>query len=185
MRMTVWRRNGGVEGDLIGCIFFVYVCERAVSYREILCSLASLAGLRVRQAGNLEQSVQPSPVPFRFTCWKGVGPLGSWAGQVQGRAGIPRYPQRPQVVPNRISHPLHAGGSERALSGCFCHCLLVSQCVSLCQMLARKPNLYPCRAAIHVGSLSFKPSRQLPSTAPRFTKLSARLVRHGESHCLP
>lgn len=88
--------------------------------------------------------------------------LGSW--QKHGRAQefpVARSPQQPRVVPNRISHPLHGGGSERALSGWFCHCLLVSQRVSVCQMLARKPNLTPAvpgrEANVWVPSASAEP----------------------------
>lgn len=64
----------------------------------------------------------------------------------QGNAGNPRSPQRPPVVSqSHLASP--ACGWVRA---CLVRLLLplparvsVSQCVSLCQMLARKPNLTP------------------------------------------
>lgn len=159
--MRVWQFVWGI------CSVVVLSLCVVVSYRDdVVCCLKVWRVSRGSAPGILTKS------PFASHVGKGVGPL------VMGRssAGIPRSPQLPRVVPNRISHPLHSGGSERALSGWFCHCLLVSQCVSLCQMLARKPNLYPCRAAVEwAPSPSAQPSAAFYCGGARFVKPSARL----------
>lgn len=153
------------------------LCSGCVVSRCVVCCLKVWRVSRGSAPGILTKS------PFASHVGKGVGPL------VMGRssAGIPRSPQLPRVVPNHISHPLHAGGSERALPGWFCHCLLVSQCVSLCQMLARKPNLYPCRAAVvWAPSPSAQPSAAFNWWCPfRETVRPCACSRHGESHSLP
>lgn len=150
----------GVGGSAAARLsFFVRVC---------LCRIAR-SSLAVRK---LVADSRSTP-PFRFTCLERRG--SPWS---TGRATqeIPGPPSRPRWYPNRISHPLHAGGSERALSGCFCHCLLVSQCVSLCQILARKPNLTPAAKPLS----GFPPAElklSLPSTALQALQLHPRFVK--------
>lgn len=159
---TVRRKDGSCVGwGGICCsavVLCVCVCVRVlVSYREVVLCCQKVGGRFER-----------STPPFRFTCWKGVGPLGPRAGQTQE---IPGPPSSPRWYPNRISHPLHAGGSERALSGCFCHCLLVSQCVSLCQMLARKPIFTPAaKPRSGFPPASARPAFNCLSLHPRFVK---------------
>lgn len=153
-----------------------------VPYHDVCCL----------KSGEFESSRNPEH-PLSLHMLKSRGSLAPWswlehawhaAWQRVGGQEFPGPPQRPQVVPNRISHPLHAGGSERALPGWFCHCLLVSQCVSVCQMLARKPNLTPAAKPI-CGLPQLQLSLQVPSA--RLVKLSARLVLWSAvaNHSLP
>lgn len=188
--MGSWRGICSVAFPLCLCLC-VCVCEKAASYREIFCCLTSLAGLGVRQAGNLEQSVQS---PFASHVGK------AWVPWVMGRAAqeFPRYPQQPPAAPGGSQSHL-ASPACRWVRACLVRLVLpLLPRVSVCQCVSdasAETNLHPCRAAIaaiYVGSLSSQLCLQLPLhwavtafNCPRFTKLSARVVRRGESHCLP
>lgn len=112
--------------------FFVRVCVCVlVSYREVVFSCQKVGGR------------------FEVDSSLSLHMFGkAWVPLVdgQGSAGNPRSPQQaPVVSQSHLASP--ACGWVRA---CLVRLLLplparvsVSQCVSLCQMLARKPNLTP------------------------------------------